>query len=196
MFFKQSTVQADYDFLAKCDDIIFEGAQGLAIDQNIGVMPYCTRSNTGLVNIAEIAKEANLDQVDVTYMTRAYLTRHGAGPLPGELPSKPFAAIVDETNVPNRYQDALRFAWLDLDHLADRINRDRKISNWDSGPIKLNVNLGMTCLDQVSNTMTYLRAGKMYQSSKETLVRMAGVAIGAQNVLCSTGPTKDDVREL
>ena len=60
----------------------------------------------------------------MTYVTRAYLTRHGAGPLPRERPEKPYPGIVDTTNVPNEHQGTLRFAWLDLDLLRRAIHED------------------------------------------------------------------------
>lgn len=64
--------------------VIFEGAQGLLLDQTIGVMPHVTRSNTGLANMVAVAAEAGLPAIEATYVTRAYATRHGAGPLPRE----------------------------------------------------------------------------------------------------------------
>jgi len=98
--------------------VVFEGAQGLLLDQDRGAFPYVTRSHTGIRNALDVAAEAGIDAVDATYVSRAYLTRHGAGPLSRELPGKPYPGIQDSTNVPNEFQGTLRFAHLDLDLLS------------------------------------------------------------------------------
>lgn len=104
--------------------VVFEGAQGLLLDQDRGAFPYVTRSHTGIRNALNVAAEAGIATLDVTYVTRAYLTRHGAGPLANELPDKPYAGIEDRTNVPNEFQGTLRFAHLDLDLLARTVRTD------------------------------------------------------------------------
>lgn len=92
------------------EDPVFEGAQGLLLDQNrYQDMPYLTRSNTGMQNVRRLCDEMEIDGVLPYYVSRAYLTRHGAGPLPGEWPYR----YADDTNVDHPYQGALRFAPLD-----------------------------------------------------------------------------------
>ena len=80
--------------------VLFEGAQGLLLDAEHRWFPHVTRSRTGLTNVAALAGEAGIGALDVTYATRAYATRHGAGPFPREAaPTYP-----DLTNVPNPWQ--------------------------------------------------------------------------------------------
>ena len=69
---------ADYDYLTQKSKLIFEGAQGLLLDQNHKNFPHVTRSNTGVQNVAEIAKISNIHHLDIHYISRCYLTRHGA----------------------------------------------------------------------------------------------------------------------
>src|SRR5262249_22055292 len=104
--------------------VIFEGAQGLELDQEYGAFPHVTRSHTGLRNIMALAPELGVVALDVQYMTRAYKTRHGAGPLPGELGCRPSPYVQDETNIPNEFQETLRFAPLDPLCLRDAIQHD------------------------------------------------------------------------
>jgi adenylosuccinate synthase len=52
------------------DHVIFEGSQGLLLDQNIGFFPHVTSSNVGTKNIAHHNPWCYL-------VTRAYQTRHG-----------------------------------------------------------------------------------------------------------------------
>lgn len=124
--------------------IVFEGAQGLMLDEYSPDFPHVTRSRTGLTNVLQILSESGTrEQIDVYYVTRPYLTRHGAGPLRNELVGKPYDEIQDRTNIANPHQGSLRFAWLDVDKTAEFIRRDV-----NSNPI-VKAHLGMTCMDQV-----------------------------------------------
>src|ERR1051325_3280180 len=59
------------------------------------------------------------------YVSRTSLTRHGAGPLPGEAAwPEPPAGISDNTNVEHAWQGKLRYAPLDPDTLMQRIRHD------------------------------------------------------------------------
>lgn len=101
--------------------VVFEGAQGLLLDQNYTEgFPHLTRSNTGAANVATLAKEWGVEELEAIYCTRTYLTRHGAGPLPGE------AGFFhsDDTNVPHEFQGTLRYAQLDVDSLMYRVAKD------------------------------------------------------------------------
>jgi adenylosuccinate synthase len=60
--------------LSKHDSIVFEGGQGLGLDQEQGTVPHVTKSYTGMTNVRDICKEANIKEVDVYYVTRAYRT--------------------------------------------------------------------------------------------------------------------------
>lgn len=128
---------------------VFEGAQGLLLDQHFGTFPFVTRSNTGLMNINSVAKLNHITELDVYYVSRCYLTRHGAGPLENELPEAPVANFSDKTNKPNPFQGSLRFAPLNLNELRARIDLDLKLSN-----LPKNLNLVITCLDQINDDDT------------------------------------------
>lgn len=168
--------------------IIFEGAQGLLLDEDHRWFPHVTRSKTGLQNVVALAREAGLDGLNVTYVTRAYLTRHGAGPLPNELPGVPYPNVVDETNIKNLYQGGLRFAYLDLDLLAQSITHD--LASAGSFPVRHK--LAITCLDQVGSHATYHKMGKERVAPTGMLIDIAMQAVGASEGLAWHGPTRDD----
>ena len=108
--------------ISQCKEPVFEGAQGLLLDQNNKEFyPHLTRSNTGIRNVRALCAQAGIADIEAYYVSRTYLTRHGAGPLPGEDPSMSFA---DETNKPHAFQGRLRFAPLDYAALRARIARD------------------------------------------------------------------------
>lgn len=124
-FMKRCMVVADLIHplgIAQCQEPVFEGAQGLLLDQdNKQFFPHVTHSNTGMKNVRTLCAQAGIVDIDAYYVSRTYLTRHGAGPLPGEDPRMVFE---DNTNVEHSYQGSLRFAHLDVDGLLKRCALD------------------------------------------------------------------------
>lgn len=108
--------------IGQCKEPVFEGAQGLLLSQdNAAMAPHLTHSYTGMRNVRLLCEQAGIKAVDVYYVSRTYLTRHGAGPLPGE-----DAALFypDDTNKPHPYQGHLRYAPLDYAALRARCDKD------------------------------------------------------------------------
>lgn len=65
--------------------ILFEGAQGILLDNDFGTLPYVTSSNTLPAQIA-LGTGASLKQIGhVMGVLKAYVTRVGEGPFPTEL---------------------------------------------------------------------------------------------------------------
>lgn len=108
------------------DTIIYEGGQGLMLDQsNMDCFPHLTPSSVGCRNIADDAYLVRPESIELYYVSRSYLTRHGAGPMKGECAKEEInPSIVDRTNGENEWQGALRFGKLDLDDMARRIQKD------------------------------------------------------------------------
>lgn len=141
-----ATIRFDYP-VAK--QIIFEGAQGLMLDEDrIDQYPHVTRSKTGLPNVLHLAHHFGIKKLNVLYVSRTYLTRHGAGPLSGESDW----SLPDLTNLPNQFQGTLRFAPLDLNCLQQNIDYDwsrAKFSKSTAG-IEVDAAIAFTCADQKS----------------------------------------------
>lgn len=120
---------SDEYFLNDYAYIVFEAGQGLLLDQNnIKYFPNLTPSNTGIKNpwniIAGIEWNDEIS-VEACYVSRTYMTRHGAGRFDTECKKSDInAKIVDLTNVPNPHQDSIRYGRLDLNSLKDRIETD------------------------------------------------------------------------
>ncbi|WP_063805087.1 adenylosuccinate synthetase [Burkholderia ubonensis] len=174
--------------IAQAGTVVFEGAQGLLLDQHRGAFPYVTRSNTGLRNALEVAKEADLEALDVTYATRAYLTRHGAGPLAHELPGRPYDAVVDLTNQPNEYQGSLRFAYLDHDQLAHAIRMD--LTDAAGAGVHVSARLAVSCLDQVGARARFWKGGMLLEGSVDAQVGELNDSV-LRVGFCSWGPTRE-----
>ncbi len=126
-------------------ELIFEGAQGLLLDEaRIDKFPHLTRSRTGLTNVIDLAGELEIDELDVTYVSRTYLTKHGAGPLAGESDF----SFKDPTNVTNQFQGSLRFAPLDIHELNYSINLD--LAQAKHSFANINASIAITCADQLA----------------------------------------------
>lgn len=170
--------------------VVFEGAQGLWLDEELGYFPHVTRARTGLRNVLELCREMGVKLASVCYVTRPYFTRHGAGPLPGEVPGPPYPGIRDETNAPNPHQGPLRFAPFDLDHFRGGIARDRA-----EAP-DLPVRIAVTCLDQVGDEVLYTRGGEARLCPTGEFPKLLARTIGADPGLVGYGPTRNDVVDL
>lgn len=194
LFLSDCTIIQDEDKLPN-KDIVFEGAQGLLLDQDHEYFPYVTHSKTGLDNVVKLCKSCGIDEIETCYVTRCYLTRHGAGPMPGEVPNKPYNGIVDLTNIPNEWQGSLRFGLLNLDLLMRTILND--ISNHQD--ISLVSNLSMTCLDHLPGypngyRMSYIVSEKEEESTAYDLIK--ALSKGFNIVYTSNGPTREHIRTL
>ena len=132
----------------KHQTIIFEGAQGLLLDQSRGMtFPHVTRSNTGLQNVVPLLNQLGLRTLRAIYMMRPYMTRHGAGPLPGEVPTLNNVIVEDKTNVTNPWQGNFRLAPLDPGLIIDSIKTDLG----EVKGISVEPHVGISCVDHGLN---------------------------------------------
>jgi adenylosuccinate synthase len=76
--------------------VVFEGAQGVLLDEKFGFHPYTTWSTTTFANVDKLVGEVGGGPVVRLGLVRAYTTRHGPGPMPsfderlGGLVDEPF----------------------------------------------------------------------------------------------------------
>ncbi len=170
--------------------LIFEGAQGLLLDMDCGYFPYVTRSNCGMKNVSDILRTIPGEHdITVNYVTRAYTTRHGAGPLNYEdLEFRNRHNIVDETNILNQFQGSLRFAPLDLD-LFNSIT-DKDFMNY--APRSAKKTTTITCLDQLHGETTWYAKGVKRFMTADIVRRRWGEKFD----FGSFGPTRNDIKAL
>lgn len=114
------------------DTIIYEGGQGLLLDQtNRDDFPHLTPSSPGVRNIRSDIFDLGV-QPELYYVSRSYLTRHGNGPMENETTAEELfgneylvkAFNQDETNKTNAWQGSLRFGYLDNERMLERIRKD------------------------------------------------------------------------
>ncbi len=94
--------------------LLFEGAQGVLLDENYGFAPYTTWSTTTFANAEHILNEDGYTgEVVKMGVLRTYATRHGAGPFPTE--DLTLQTVCPEPhNTWNDWQRTFRIGHLDL----------------------------------------------------------------------------------
>ena len=178
-------------FLAKCSpttdeviktypNVVFENGQGLLLDMDMTFYgDNTTPTKTGVENIIKILKRTYTDSelhsldIEVCYVSRTYITRHGAGRFLTECRKEILNNnnMFDETNVNNEFQGSLRYGELIVDSLCERIrfNSDKLISSVNSNNIL--VSLAFTHTNEVKPQIDKLHGnlfGKIYVSDGKT----------------------------
>jgi adenylosuccinate synthase len=207
-YFTQNVTHEDPDFFDSNfgNDEVFEGSQGLALDPAIGQLPYLTPSHVGLGGVASFLRHTSTytDEIEMVYVTRPYLTRHGAGPL--ELEGTWKIPFTDETNVPNPWQGALRSAPLNFRSLRSRIQRDlywrQMLPESMRGCVKLS--LAVTCLDQVQDSyFQFYNRREEKQNGMDAFLsechKLVGEisydeTVGCGNLITCYGESREDVK--
>lgn len=145
-------------------------------EDNREYFPHLTPSHTGLFNVAELlckdgmtgnaqrAQKMELGQpnLEIFYVTRTYVTRHGAGRLDFECGKEEInPGMTDLTNIPNPWQNHLRYA----KHLAGA--EFVRYMEEDLRQLK-----GITCPMRCTLLVTHANetGGKMLFADKERMI--------------------------
>ncbi len=175
--------------LPKADSYIFEGSQGLLLDQNFGFFPNVTRANTGHKNAIQILKNNHVNinndsYFNIFYVIRAYQTRHGNGfmtnlDIPHNIRENPL-----ETNVTNKYQGNFRKSLLDLSLVEYALNKDKNIYP---------KSLVITCLDQLTEyKFTYKDTLSCY-SNEESFIEAISKILNIDSVYISKSDNSKNI---
>ena len=109
----------------------FEGNQGFFLDEIYGLDEYNTWGDCTIKSPLKFIKKylSRIQTINVHYVTRSYLTRHGQGSLPNE--GLPRFTLKDskwpEHNVKNIYQGPFRTSKMDFYLIKQAVNINRKI---------------------------------------------------------------------
>ena len=191
-FRQRSKSLPDTEAMHRFDHVLFEGAQGLLLDEAHPWFPHVTRSKTGLHNVATLMRAGGLAALRAVYVTRWYLTRHGAGPFPTEVAERPAPAITDSTNIPNDWQGSLRFGLLDLEGLARALRQDL------AQPLGVAVDpcLALTCLDQALEQVPWRPSSALPEERTDLALfpDVVRTGTGLDVRYLASGPTRITVR--
>jgi adenylosuccinate synthase len=176
---------ATYELVKSKKNIIFEGSQGILLDQKYGFFPYVTRSNTTSENAINMCFEHGLLNPEIYYVTRCYATRHGNGPLFAECKKEDIimTANPNETNVHNACQGEFRYGIIDREPIEYALDVD-KLYHSSFTPI----NIIITCIDQLYKNMYDFRKG----TPLATLLQIGGF----NSIYVSTGPFAEHITKL
>lgn len=140
------------DELQRAEHVIYEGAQGLMLDEDLGVMPFLTPSKPGsldaLTSIIENSQAKPI--VEILYVTRSFATRHGSGEFEVGIPFNEFN-YSDETNKFNQHQGNFKVGKLNLDAVSDFIHRDLHRSRQLMHRVVPFVRMSVTHMDMFSH---------------------------------------------
>jgi adenylosuccinate synthase len=130
-----------YDYLKKFQHILFEGAQGILLDMDLGIFPNVTFGHTSSKNAIDICNLLSITDIEVYYVTRCYLTRHGNGWMPNSSPIE-LVNNQEEINEYNEWQGSLRIGEFNYELINYALRCD------DTYSFGLDKHLIVTCLDQ------------------------------------------------
>ena len=140
-------VSDEKSFFESYDNVVFEGGQGLLLDTaREELWPHTTCSRTNITNPVKILESSGLKLDEAVYVTRSYLTRHGAGPFEEDTE----LCFADETNKPNPWHGAMRFGkHSSASDLIGRAVKDYK----DNCSYEITASMFVTQLDLTSDTI-------------------------------------------
>jgi adenylosuccinate synthase len=128
-----------HTILRRPGTVVFEGAQGVLLDEWHGFHPHTTWSTTTLENADRLLGEAGYSgSLTRLGITRAYATRHGSGPLATE-DAELTRALPDPSNSYGAWQHGFRVGWLDLVMLRYALDVTGQLDQ-----------LAVTCLDRLA----------------------------------------------
>lgn len=186
---------------------VFEGAQGVLLDEWHGFHPYTTWSTTTFANadslLAEAGQAGGATRIGVL---RLVTTRHGAGPLVTEDPALPLA---DPHNPTNPWQGRFRFGHFDavahryalavaggVDGLAlthlDLAGPELRICRRYDTTDRLTPGPPGDLDRQAALTARLLRSRPLYDDPPTDWAETVGTELSAPVVVTSHGPTSDD----
>ena len=209
--------------LANEGDLLFEGAQGVLLDEWYGFHPYTTWSTTTFANALAVLDDIGFGGSITRFgVLRGYHTRHGDGPFPTEDVS--LNSLINEPhNGTGRWQGAFRLGWFDLvlgryaiaacggvDKLAitnmDRLgpvhNRKMCSAYYSDGQLltQLSVKSELTDLShQEKLTQLLMKVDPVYVSAAHDdalYIQSIEEELGVPVSIVSYGPTANDKQEF
>lgn len=147
---------------------IYESAQGLLLSSDLHSADYkhTTICHTGFPDIVDFQNLVAHKEIEVCYVTRPYLTRHGDGPFIETdlnnrhypIVDKKHVFVYDNTNVENEFQGKLKYGLIDLDEFKTRIVEDIK----DARNKNITLSIAMTHLDETKGMFFTTKGDRHY----------------------------------
>jgi adenylosuccinate synthase len=175
------------------DTLIFEGSQGLLLDEDIGFFPHVTRGHTDTRHIRNLMDGREVDSYYL--VTRGYHTRHGNGPLPWEGFGIEVSEYEGETNVTHEYQGAFRRAPLNVALLAYGLGRDPSLCSLTSCRSE-RVSLVVTCLDRMKEHVYVGNGSPTHAQSERHFLGTLSALLGIPRVYANRAAAAGSLQEV
>lgn len=181
------------NFLRNFDTVVFENGQGLLLNHTLdyeNASNVLTSTNTGLEIPYKIIERNFSDiEVEICYITRTYLTRHGDGVIDGDEERALYYEqnFFDYTNIYNKFQGKLRYADLDIDTLINSVLADQRITY--PSP-----NNGYICSKNDYNWSLLITHWNELQFNEQTM-KLLKLYFGNNNVYISDSKYRDSVKK-
>ena len=159
-------VDANRAWIAQFHHLLFEGGQGLLLDEDYeAYAPHLTSSKTGMHNSAFFLEKRGFALDEAIYVTRSYVTRHGEGPLPCETRRTQIPGVgVDLTNQPNEWQGTLRYARHEsMDAFFAPVERDKDSVQMFSSARDTKLSILITHLNETGNRLYFEEGGVSFE---------------------------------
>lgn len=164
--------------------LVFEGAQGVLLDETYGFDPYTTWSTTTFANALELLDGADAFRLGVL---RTYTTRHGPGPLVTEDPT---LELPERHNAMGPWQGPFRLGHFDA--VAHRYALEVAGGVDGLALTHLDAPVSQMCTSYETPVADLMHARPVYGAAVTDWPAAVSDALGARVVLGSSGPTSDD----
>ena len=155
-----SNILYEQEIQASCHTFIFENGQGLLLncdENNVHTTPSCTDINYIVDRLARNKKSDDEIELNIYYITRPYITRHGAGPVNSKK-LEDFKSD-DKTNIPNPWQGTIQYYELDINDLKERLIKSFSFcSDYINDSFKCIPNLVITHNDEMDREEEFSKA--------------------------------------
>lgn len=160
--------------LQNYDTVVYENGQGLLLSEEMSFMygNNTTPSNTGIYNAYNNISQTfdKNSNIEFCFVTRTYMTRHGAGKFVTECDKSYINKdMFDENNLTNEFQDQLRYGELDISQLKKRIENNLRTA--ESSRIPYTTTVAVTHTNEYEFDYSELRnniINNVYVSNSKT----------------------------
>lgn len=163
--------------LPRAETTIFEGAQGILLDEKFGFAPYTTWSNCTFENALTLLQEAHFQgNVIRIGVIRSYMTRHGNGPFPTE--GLITVDLSKEHNTTGRWQGNFRVGCFDENLVQYAVECAGGLNG-----------VALTHIDQVRDPWPTQTSPGLCCLDKDGFLRRINTVCHAPIMITSSGPT-------
>lgn len=207
-FARQVAARDDADAVSSSERLVFEGAQGVLLDEAVGFHPYTTYSRcTPHAARAMLDRARFAGTVRCIGVLRSYAVRHGPGPLPTEA-AELLSSTPEAHNQTGPWQGAVRKGYFDVPLLRYALDASETVdalclTHLDAVPNKLchaydralpGLPSDVPAQERITSLLFDARPHYTSISSAEEFCELVSDSAAVRVEYASAGPCASDVR--